>query len=74
MSFDQSWMYGPHLCNKYFKGVDSFINFAKKYMLENIRVNICCAYKYYKNENSYRTDDMLGSHLIKLGFMDDYRC
>jgi hypothetical protein len=23
-------MYGPHLCNEYIKGVDAFIDFAKK--------------------------------------------
>jgi hypothetical protein len=33
-------MYGPHLCNKYIKGVDAFIDFAKKDMLDNIRGNL----------------------------------
>jgi hypothetical protein len=67
-------MYGPRLCNEYIKGVDAFINFTKKNMLDNIRGNICCPCKHCKNEKRYRTDDMLRSHLIKHGFMEDYRC
>jgi hypothetical protein len=43
-------------------------------MLDNIRWNICCPYKHCKNKKRYRTDDVLMSHLIKHGFMDDYRC
>jgi hypothetical protein len=35
-------MYGSHLCNEYMKGVDTFIDFTKKDMLDNIRGNICC--------------------------------
>jgi hypothetical protein len=30
-------MYGPHLCNEYIKGLDTFIDFMKKYMLDNVR-------------------------------------
>jgi hypothetical protein len=30
-------MYGPRLCNEYIKGVDEFIDFTKKDMLDNIR-------------------------------------
>jgi hypothetical protein len=46
----------------------------KKDMLDNIRGNICCPCKHCKNEKRYRTDDVLRSHLIKHGFMVDYRC
>jgi hypothetical protein len=67
-------MYGPCLCNEYIKWVDAFINFTKKDMLQNIRGNICCPYKYCKNEKGYHSDDVLRSHLIKHGFMEDYRC
>jgi hypothetical protein len=65
-------MYGLCLYNEYIKGVDAFINFAKKDMLDNIRGNICCPYKHCKNEKIYHTDDVLWSHLIKHGFMEDY--
>jgi hypothetical protein len=67
-------MYGPRLCNEYIKGLDASINFVKKDMLDNARVNLCCPCKYCQNEKKYRTDDMLRSHLIKHGFMEDYRC
>ena len=67
-------MYMPHLCNEYIKGLDAFIDFMKKGMLDNIRGNIFCPYKHCKNEKRYRTDDVLRSHLIKHGFMEDYRC
>jgi hypothetical protein len=67
-------MYGSCLCNDYIKGVDAFIYFAKKDMLDNIRGNLYCPYKHCKNEKRYRTDDVLRSHLIKHGFMEDYRC
>jgi hypothetical protein len=67
-------MYEPCLCNEYIKGVDAFINFAKKDMLDNIRGNICCPCKHGKNEKRYHIDDVLRSHLIKHGFMEDYRC
>jgi hypothetical protein len=67
-------MYGPRLCNEYIKGVDAFIDFEKKDMLDNIRGNICCPCKHCKNEKRYHTDDVLRTHLIKHGFMEDYRC
>jgi hypothetical protein len=41
--------------------------------LDNIRGNICCRCKHYKNEKRYRTDHVLRLHLIKHGFMEDYR-
>jgi hypothetical protein len=72
MSSDRSWMYGPHFCNEYIKVVDAFIDFAKKDMLHNIRGNLFCLCKHCKNEKGYRTDDVLRSHLIKHGFMEDY--
>jgi hypothetical protein len=74
MSSDQSWMYGSRLCNEHIKGVDAFINFAKKDILDNIRVDICCLCKHCKNEKRYHRDDVLRSHLIKHGFMVDNRC
>jgi hypothetical protein len=49
----------PCLCNEYIKGVDAFIDFTKKDMLDNIRGNICCPSKYCKNEKRYWTDDVL---------------
>jgi hypothetical protein len=52
-------MYVPCLCNEYIKGVDAFIDFTKKDMLDNIRGNICCPSKYCKNEKRYWTDDVL---------------
>jgi hypothetical protein len=67
-------MYESHLCNKYIKGLDAFIDFVKKYMLENVRGNLYCSCKYYKNEKKYRTDDLLRSHLRKNGFIQDYQC
>jgi hypothetical protein len=67
-------MDGPRLCNEYIKGVNAFIDFVKKDMLDNIRGHLCCPYKHCKNEKRYRTDDVLRSHLIKHGFMEDYRC
>jgi hypothetical protein len=72
MSLDQSLMYGPRLYTEYIKGVDAFINFTKKDMLDNIRVNICCHCKHCKNEKRYGTNDVLMSHLIKHGFIEDY--
>jgi hypothetical protein len=66
-------MYGSRLCNEYIKGLDAFINFIKKDMLDNVRGNVCCPYKYCKNEKKYCTDDVLMSHLIKHGFMNDYQ-
>jgi hypothetical protein len=67
-------MYGSCLCNKYIKWLDAFIDFTKKDMLDNVRENLCCPYKYCKNEKKYRVDDVLRLHLIKHGFMKDYRC
>jgi hypothetical protein len=67
-------MYGSCLCNEYIKGVDAFIDFSKKDMLVNIRGNLCCLRKHCKNEKRYRIDNVLMSHLIKHGFMEDYRC
>jgi hypothetical protein len=66
-------MYGLHLCNEYMKGLDAFIDFMKKDMLDNVRGNLCCPYKHCKNEKKYRIQDVLRSHLIKHGFMEDYR-
>jgi hypothetical protein len=65
-------MYESCLCNEYIKGIDAFIDFTKKDMLDNIRGNICCPCKYCKNEKRYRTDDVLRSHLIKHVLMEDY--
>jgi hypothetical protein len=68
-------MYGLCLCNEYTKGLDAFVDFAKKKdMLNNVRWNICCHCKHCKNEKKYHTYDMLRSHLIKHGFMEDYQC
>jgi tryptophanase len=66
-------MYGWHICNEYIKGLDAFIDFVKKDMLDNIGGNLCCHCKHCKIEKKYRTDDVLRSHLIKHGFMEDYR-
>jgi hypothetical protein len=54
------------------KELYAFIDFMKKDMLDNIRGNHCCPCKHYKNEKKYRTDDVLMSHLIKHGLMEDY--
>jgi hypothetical protein len=43
-------------------------------MLDNVRGNLYCPCKHYKNEKKFRADDVLRSHLIKHGFMDDYWC
>jgi hypothetical protein len=67
-------MYGLHLCNEYIKGLDAFIDFMKKDMLDNIRENLCCPCKHCKNEKKYRTEDVLRSYLIKNGFVEGYRC
>jgi hypothetical protein len=67
-------MYMPHICIEYMKGLDAFVNFVKKDMLDNVRGNLCCPYKHCKNENKNRTDDVLSSHLIKHQFIEDYRC
>jgi hypothetical protein len=60
-------MYGPRLCNDYIKWLDAFIDFTGKDTLNNIRENLCCPYKYCKNEKKYRTNDVLKSYLIKHG-------
>jgi hypothetical protein len=67
-------MYGPWLCHEYIKGLDAFIDFMKKDMLDNVRGNICRPCKYCKNEKKYHIDDMLRSHFIKHRFIEDYRC
>jgi hypothetical protein len=67
-------MYELHLYNEYIKGLDAFIDFAKKDMLDNIRGNICCQCKHCKNEQKYHTDDVLMSYFIKHRFVEDYRC
>jgi hypothetical protein len=67
-------MYGPHFCNEYIKGLGAFIDFVKKDMLDNVKGNICCPCKHYKNEKKYHINDVLRLHLIKHGFMEDYRC
>jgi hypothetical protein len=67
-------MYGPCLCNKYIKGLDAFIDFVKKAMLDNVRGNLCCPCKHFKNEKKYHADHVLMSHFIKHGFIENYRC
>jgi hypothetical protein len=67
-------MYELRFYNKYIKGLDAFIDFTKKYVLENIRGNLYCPCKHYKNEKRYRTYDVLRSHLIKHEFMENYQC
>jgi hypothetical protein len=66
-------MYRLSLCNEYIKGLDAFIDFVKKDMLDNVRGNLCCPCKHCKNKK-YHANDVLRSHLIKHGFMEDYRC
>jgi hypothetical protein len=67
-------MYELRFYNKYIKGLDAFIDFTKKYVLENIRGNLYCPCKHYKNEKRYCTYDVLRSHLIKHEFMENYQC
>jgi hypothetical protein len=67
-------MYEPCPCTEYIKGLDIFIDFAKKEILDNVRENLYCPYRYCKKEKKYHTYDMLISHLIKHEFMEDYRC
>jgi hypothetical protein len=67
-------MYGPHLSNEYITGLDAFINFTKKDMVDNGRGFICCLCKHCKNEKKYHSDDVLSTHLIKHGLKEDYRC
>jgi hypothetical protein len=70
----QSNQYTNHLVSQYIKGLDAFIDFAKKDMLDNVRGNLCCPCKHSKNEKKYHADYVLRSHLIKHEFMKDYRC
>jgi hypothetical protein len=74
MSSDWNWMYGSRLYNMYIKVLDAYIDFMKKYMLDNIRGNFCCPCKHCLNEKKYRIDNVLKSHLIQHGFMEDYQC
>jgi hypothetical protein len=67
-------MHGSRLCNEYMKGLDAFIDFVRKDMLDNVRGNLYCPSKHCKNEKKYRIDNVLRSHLIKHGFIEDYRC
>jgi hypothetical protein len=67
-------MYGPCLFNEYINELDVFINFTKKYMVDNGRGFICCPCNHCKNEKKYRSGDVLRTHLIKHGFKEDYRC
>jgi hypothetical protein len=67
-------MYGPRLCNEYIKGLDAFIDFTKKDMLDNVRENLYCPCKHFKNEKKYRANDVSRSHLIKHVLLEDYRC
>jgi hypothetical protein len=52
-------MYGPCLCHDYIKGLDAFIDFTKKDMLDNVRGNLYCPCKHYKNKKKYRAEDVL---------------
>jgi hypothetical protein len=58
MSLDRSWVYGLCLCNEYIKGLDAFIDFTKKDMLDNVRGNLCCPCKHCKKENKCCTYDV----------------
>jgi hypothetical protein len=57
------------LCNEYIKWLNTFIDFMKKDMIDNIRGNFCCP---CKNKKKYRTNDVLMLHLIKHEFMKNY--
>jgi hypothetical protein len=61
-------------CNEYIKGLYIFIDFMKKDILDNVRGSLYCPCKHCKNVKKYRTIEVLRSHLIKHGFMEDYRC
>jgi hypothetical protein len=67
-------MYGPRLSNEYINGLDVFIDFTKKDMVDNGRCFICCPCKHCKNEKKYHSGDVLRTHLIKHGLKEDYRC
>jgi hypothetical protein len=60
-------MYEPRLSNEYINRLDAFINFTKKYMVDNGRGFICYPCKHCKNEKKYRSGDVLMTHLIKHG-------
>jgi hypothetical protein len=66
-------MYGSRLSNEYINGLDTFIDFMKKDMVNNSRGFICCPCKHCKNEKKYHSDDVLRTHLIKHRFKEDYR-
>jgi hypothetical protein len=66
-------MYGSWLCNEYIKWLDAFIDFVKKDILNNVRGNLYCHCKHYKNEKKYLINNVLKSHLIKHEFIEDYR-
>jgi hypothetical protein len=55
-------------------GVHAFIENAKKDMVDNGRQYLYCLCKNCKNEKRYLQEDVLKSHLIKHGFMEDYQC
>jgi hypothetical protein len=65
-------MYGSCLCNEHVKGLGTFINFVKK-ICWTMLGDLCCLCKHCENKKYY-TNDVLRSHLIKHGFMEDYRC
>jgi hypothetical protein len=64
-------MYVSRFCNEYSNGLDTFINFTKKDMLDNVRGNLCYPCKHCKSDKKYHTNDVLRSHLIKYEFMED---
>jgi hypothetical protein len=66
-------MYGSRLCNEYMKWLDAFVHCVKKDVLDNVRGNLYCPYKHCKNEKKYHTNDVLMSHLIKHGFVENYQ-
>jgi hypothetical protein len=55
-------------------GVQAFIKNAKKDMVDNGIQYLYCPCKNCKNEKRYLQEHVLKSHLIKRGFMEDYRC
>jgi hypothetical protein len=66
-------MYGPRLCKVYMDGVHAFIENPKKDMVDNGRQYLYCPCKNCKNKKRYLQEDVLKSHFIKCGFMEDYR-
>jgi hypothetical protein len=61
-------MYGPCLFNEYINGLDAFIDFTKKYMVDNGRDFIYCPCKHCKNEKKYHSGNVLRTYLIKHEF------